>query len=316
MKEEKRKKNTENKQRKLSFKGLKKPCKEKVKGFFIDFAFLLLACGIGSFSLTAVLLPNGLTSGGLTGIVRMVQTVVPIDFSILYYGGSVIIFIIVIIFLGLREAKKILLLTVMYPAVLVIFEHLPFELLEEKDVILAAIFCGVFGGLCSGIVFWRGYAFCGSDAIAKVIRKKLLPSVPLSKIMLAVDGTIIICSAFMFGRNIALYALVTQVISSKMIDVVIFGFETKIVQLEIISNCADEIAEYIIKDIRRGVTEINVVGEYTKQTHRKLVCLCSPRESVLIRRFIAERDKRALVTVIHVDTVWGSGEGFHDIDQE
>ncbi len=295
---------------------LRKPSKEKVKGFFVDFAFLFLACAIGAFSLTAVLLPNGLTSGGLTGLVRMVQKLVPIDFSILYYGGSLIIFVLVIIFLGLKEAKKILLLTVMYPAVLMAFEYLPFELLEEKDVILAAIFCGIFSGLCSGIVFWRGYSFCGSDAIAKIIRKKFMPSVPLSKIMLAIDGTIIICSAFMFGRNIALYALVTQVISSKMIDVVLFGFETKIVQLEIISECVDEVAEYIMKDIGRGVTEINVVGEYTKNVHRKLLCLCSPRESVLIRRFVAERDRRALVTVIHVDTVWGSGEGFRDINQE
>ena len=134
--------------------------------------------------------------------------------------------------------------------------------------------------------------------------------------MLCVDATIIMCSAVIFGRNIALYALVTQVIASKMIDVVIYGFETKIVQLEIISKCSGDVAEYIMTELGRGVTSSTVTGEYTKKEKEKLTCLCSPRESVLIRRFLAERDRHALVTVIHVDTVWGSGEGFHDIEQE
>ena len=288
--------------------------KDKMKLFFTDLFFLLIACALGAYSVVAVLVPNGLTSGGLTGIVRILQRFIPLDFSIMFYGGSMIILLLVCLSMGFKEARKIALLAVLFPTVLFIFEQMPLLLLEEKDLILAAIFCGVFSGACSGIIFWRGYSFCGTDAIAKIIRKKWLPSVALSQILLFIDGAIIIGSAAIYGRNIALYALVTQVIFAKTVDYVMYGFETKIVKLEIITRHSAEITEYIMRQIDRGVTEVNVIGGYTKTTHKQLVTLCSPRESVLIKKFIAKTDKNAFVTVSHVGTVWGAGEGFRDID--
>lgn len=290
--------------------------KEHIKSVGIDMFFLIAACAIGAFSTIGVLLPNGLTSGGVTGLVRIVQQYVPLDFSILYYAGSIIILLLVLIFLGLKEFRKILLLTVMYPGIMFILEKLDLQLLQEKDVILAAVFCGVFSGICIGLVFWRGYSFSGTDAIAKILRKKLFPEYSLSKILLVIDGLIIIGSALIFGRNIALYALITQVIISKMVDVVIYGFETKIVQVNIITSKIEDISGYIMNDIGRGVSSEKIVGEYTKQSLTQLNVLCSPRESILIKRHIAKLDTKALVTVIPVETVWGRGEGFHDIDQE
>lgn len=290
--------------------------KGKIKQGVIDLFFLVAACCVGSFSTVGVMIPNGLTTGGMTGIVRIVQNFVPLDFSVLYYGGSFIILIVVAIFLGAKEVRKILTLTILYPAVLMVFERLNLQLLEEKDVILAAIFCGVFSGICVGTVFWRGYSFSGTDALAKIIKKKLFPQFSLSKILLAIDGCVIIVSAFIFGRNIALYALITQVIISRMVDIVIYGFETKIVQLQIITNEVEQVTDFIIHDISRGVSSRTIMGEYTKQPRTQLNCLCSPRESILIRRKVAELDAGAFVTVLPVETVWGAGQGFTDIDEE
>lgn len=165
------------------------------------------------------------------------------------------------------------------------------------------------------MVFSRGYSFGGTDTIAKIIQKKLLPHVSISKILLGVDACIIILSAVLFGRNIALYALITQVIVSKTVDFVMYGFENKVVQVEIITEKHDEIAGYILNDINRGVTNVTVTGEYTKTRKEKLITLCSPREGILIKQFVAKNDRNAFVTVIHVDTVWGNGAGFDDITQ-
>lgn len=295
---------------------MKKIQMEKVKEFAVDLLFLLAACAMGAFATVGVMIPNGLTSGGLTGIVRILQTYIPLDFSILFYGGSIVILIAVAIFLGFRELRKILLLTILYPAVLFIFEKLDFQLLEEKDVILAAVFCGVFSGVCAGLVFWRGYSFSGTDAIAKILKKKLFPQYSLSKLLLAIDGVIIVASAFVFGRNIALYALITQVIISRMVDIVIYGFEMKIVRLEIITSQSQAVSSYIMEEIGRGVSSSRVTGEYTKNQYTQLSVMCSPRESILIKRRTAELDKNALITVIPVETVWGVGKGFSNIEKE
>ena len=290
--------------------------KETVKEKLINFIFLLIACAVGAFATTAVMIPNGLTSGGLTGLVRILQNYVDINFSLAYYAGAFLILIVVLATLGIQEAKKVLAVTILYPAVMFVMELFDFQLLEEKDIILAAIFCGVFSGVCNGIVFWRGYAFCGTESIATILKKKLMPQVDLSKILLALDAAIIIVSAFIFGRNIALYALVTQFIASKMVDFIMYGFETKIVQVNILTTKPDETITFVMRDLNRGVSSRTAVGEFTGQSKKELVVLCSPRESMILKRFLASVDPAAFVTVLHVDTVWGSGKGFTEINKD
>ena len=289
---------------------------KKITNTAVDIIFLIIACMAGAFSTTAVMIPNGLTCGGLTGIVRILQSFVEINFSVMYYALAIIIWIVVILTLGFKEAKKILVVTILYPAVLFVFELFDFQLLEEKDLILAAIFCGVFSGVCNGLVFWRGYSFCGTESIAKLIKKKWLPQVDISKILLFLDCIIIVIAAFIYGRNIALYALFTQFIASKMVDLIMYGFETKIVQLQIITSKSDEISRYIMEEISRGVSSYDMVGEYTGAHRKQLAVLCSPRESILIKRKLAEVDPKAFVSVMQVNTVWGYGKGFTDIEDE
>ena len=287
-----------------------------VKRTIADMIFLILGCAIGAFSTTAVMIPNGLTCGGLTGIVRIVQNYISIDFSVLYYALAIVIWIVVILTLGFREGKKVLLVTLLYPAVLFVFEKLDFQLLEETDLLLAAIFCGIFAGACNGFVFWRGYSFCGTESIAKIVKKKWMPQVDISRILLVLDCGIIVISAFIFGRNIALYALVTQIIASKVVDFIMYGFETKIVQMQIITAKGKEVADYVMHEIRRGVSSYDIVGEYTGKHRKQLIILCSPRESMVIKKFLLETDPQAFVTILQVNTVWGEGKGFTDMGED
>ena len=287
-----------------------------VKRTIADMIFLILGCAIGAFSTTAVMIPNGLTCGGLTGIVRIVQNYISIDFSVLYYALAIVIWIVVILTLGFREGKKVLLVTLLYPAVLFVFEKLDFQLLEEKDLLLAAIFCGIFAGACNGFVFWRGYSFCGTESIAKIVKKKWMPQVDISRILLVLDCGIIVISAFIFGRNIALYALVTQIIASKVVDFIMYGFETKIVQMQIITAKGKEVADYAMHQILRGVSSYDIVGEYTGKHRKQLIILCSPRESMVIKKFLLETDPQAFVTILQVNTVWGEGKGFTDMGED
>ncbi|MDD4761339.1 MAG: YitT family protein [Bacteroidaceae bacterium] len=290
--------------------------KSDLKRFGIDLLFIVAGCSVSAVCIMGILIPNGLTSGGVTGIVRVIQEVFDVGFSIVYYAFALVILIFCAILLGLREARKIVMMSVIYPAVLFIFEHTEFSLLEEKDLFLAAIYCGVLFGISQGLIFTRGFSFGGTDTVAKIIQKKLLPHISISKILLVIDACIIIGSGFMFGRNIALYALITQVIFSKTVDIVMFGFESKLVQLEIITSKHDEVVEYILNDIKRGVTNLKVSGAYTKTAREKIVTICSPRDSMMIKKFVSKADKDAFVTVIQVGTVWGKGEGFADILEE
>ena len=290
--------------------------RENAKVFSLDMLFMLIACCICAFAVVAVMIPNGLTTGGVTGIIRILQKFVDIDFAVMFYIASGIILVLVAVFLGFREMRNILILSIMYPTVLAVFEQIDFSLLSEKDLILAAILCGVLMGVTSGIVFWRGYSFAGTDAISKILKRYFFPQISVSKLMLALDAVIILSSAIVYDRNIALYALVSQVITTRVIDMVLYGFETRIVQMEIITEKTDELKDYVINEIERGLSSIEVCGEYTGKTYRKFIVFCSPRESVLVRRFLAKNDPSAFVTLMRVDTVWGLGQGFKNINKE
>lgn len=291
--------------------------KKSIKDFLFDFLIIFIGCVSGGFSSIAIMIPNGLTSGGITGIARIIMNYCNISFSVLYYGLALIVLVLCFFVLGKKEARNIVLLTILYPSILFVMEHIPnLILLEDTDMTLASVYCGVFGGLSSGLVLSRGYSFGGTDTIAKMIKKKFLPQVDLSKILMVLDACIIIGSGLVYGRNIALYALITTVISTKVIEFVMFGLETKIVKVEIISSEYNEIADYIMSDLERGATIDTVVGAYTGAERKRLVVFCSPRESVKVKQFVAKLDTQAMVTTIHVDNIWGIGTGFKEIGKE
>ncbi len=290
--------------------------KKSLKDFSIDILLIFISSSLGAFATVAIMLPNGLTGGGLTGVVRILQRFLPFDFSVMYYVGALIILTLCVVTLGIKEAKKILLMSIMYPTVMVFFEQVNFRFLDEKDLFLAAVYCGIFQGICGGVAFSRGYSSGGSDTVAKIIQKKFLPYFSLSKILMTIDAIVIVASGLVYGRNIALYALITTVVVSKTIDFVLFGLETKIIQVEIISEKADEFSEFIMDEMDRGVTIEKIIGAYSGKERKKLLVLCSPREAIKIRQHVAKHDRRALVTLIHVDSVWGNGIGFNDFNSE
>lgn len=290
--------------------------KKGAEEFIMDFILIFIACLVGGFAIVSIMIPSGLSSGGLTGLSRILQQFIDVNFSTLYYIGAFIILGVCVVVMGMREAKKIMLMSIMYPTVLFMLEKMHFKLLDNSDPLLSAIYCGVCLGICNGIAFYRGYSSGGSDTVAKLIQRKLLMHVSLSKILMAIDAIIIVISGFVFGRNVALYALITTVIASKSTDYVLFGLETKIVQVEIITKEPQTIANYIMKDMYRGVSIEKIIGAYSGETKDKLIVLCSPREGIKLRQYVANIDDKALVTIIHMDGVWGNGAGFNNIDKE
>ena len=99
-------------------------------------------------------------------------------------------------------------------------------------------------------------------------------------------------------------------------DLVIFGVETKLVKMDIISSIPDEVADYVMNELSRGVSRQTIIGGYTGNEKIQLTVLCSPRESILIRRFLSDHDPSALAYVVQVGNAWGSGTGFDDIAKE
>lgn len=282
------------------------------KNKVLDFIFVVLGCMLVAFSITSILKPNGLISGGITGVSIIMEGVVRISYEYIYYSLSLLVLIAAYLTLGKREAIKIVTLSIAFPAILILFERMNFVFIEN-DRILASIYFGIICGIGTALILKRGFSQGGSDTIAKILHNKAFPFVSLSEILLCIDGVIIISSAVIYDKEIALYAIISQLICIKVVDTVLYGFSSKKVKVEIISENHEEIANYILSDIKRGISTYEIKGGYMNLVRLKIVTVCSPRESMLIKMFIASQDPDAFVNVIPVTSVWGKGLGFESL---
>ena len=278
-----------------------------------EIGLALLAVFIGSLGTVGIMIPNGLTFGGITGIARIIQKLTDWNYSLIYYALAFIVLIIVWVFLGFKEVRKIVLMSVSYPTIMLVLELQKVVLIESDDLFLVAVFCGVVLGISNGLTFKAGFSSGGTDSLAKVIKYRWLPHLGINDITFAINALIVLASAFVFGLQIALYAVIIIFISMRVGEAVMYGFSDKIVELDIIPGDADALADYIMNELGRGVSSIEVTGEYTGDKRKQLKILCSPRESFLIKRHLAKEDPKSFVSVISIKSVWGRGRGFSDI---
>lgn len=97
---------------------------------------------------------------------------------------------------------------------------------------------------------------------------------------------------------------------------VAFGFGTKKVEVKIISDRNVEIADYILHSLHIGVTSYEITGSYMNQQRTKLSTICSPKESMQIKEYVASVDSNAFVTIVPINFAWGSSNNFTGITEQ
>ena len=290
------------------------PKKEARKKTIINFLVLLFGAFSTAVATACLLIPNGLSVCGVTGLAVIIETLTGISYIYSYYFITAIIVILTLIIIGKKEVGKILFLAIVYPTFLGMLEILDIKIILD-DPLLAAIIYSLLSGFGSGLTYRLGFSFGGSDSLAKVIQVKLFPFLTLGNIMLVLDLIVLIALAFTLGINVALYILVIKLLFTKTIDYVAIGMGRTLYKHDIITSKPEEISNYIMTELGRGITRTSIIGEFTKEEKIQITCICSPKESFQIRKIISEFDKSAFVEVIPVYDVWGNGKKFRDLDE-
>ncbi|MGH4050847.1 MAG: YitT family protein [Clostridium sp.] len=175
----------------------------------------------------------------------------------------------------------------------------------DVDLLIASIFGGVFVGTGLGFVLRASASTGGTDLAANII-KVYLKNVPIAKIILVIDSTIVLIGAFVFGIEKAMYALISIYIVAKVIDNILEGINFS-KAVFIISDYSKEIAEVLMKDLNRGVTGIHATGMYTKGEKQVLFVVVGKDEIVPLQKMVKQIDSKAFITVADVREVLGEG---------
>lgn len=280
-----------------------------MKNFFSilkEYSILTFGTVIYVLAWTSFLIPNGIASGGGTGLCTIVyfasNETIPVSLS--FFVLNAILLIIGFMVLGKGFGFKTIYIIILSTLLFDIFPRLEWTVVFEEKFLVAVV-GGALEALGIGIVLMKGGSTGGTDIAAMVINK-YWPVSP-GKVYLYSDIFIIASILLVPGKTIEdmIYGYVVMITFSFMVDFVLLGQKSS-VQVLIFSSKYQEIADRILT-MNRGVTAIKSMGWYSKADSKVLLVIVRRYELHTLVSIIKSIDHSAFVSVSSASDVYGEG---------
>ena len=276
-------------------------------------SYTIIALGSLAFALAFdwFVAPNQIAMGGVTGLAQIVNALVPV----LPVGVLSILVNVPLFLAGWRLLGGRLLVSSLYAMAvssLAIDVIAWIHTFPPMDPILATLYGGAGMGVGLGLVFSQGATTGGTDIIGKLLKRRF-PWLPTGKLVMVPDMAVVVLAALVFGTvNAALYGLIQMYLLAKVMDGVLYGWDTSRVAY-IITDRWEETARGLL-DMERGVTLLQGRGAYTGAEKQVLLVAFKQKEIVPIKQMLRQIDPRAFFIVCDAHEVLG--EGFGDYQKE
>ena len=267
--------------------------------------FILIGAAIFSFGLVHYNIQNELAEGGFTGITLILLFAFNWDPALMNLVLNIPMFIIGWKLLGRLVFIYTVIGTVAVSIFIKIFMIYQIDFNMQDDMVLVALFAGLFIGVGLGIIFRYGGTTGGVDIIARLAHKYL--GWGMGKTMFLFDAFVILLSWLVYlNSRSMMYTLVAVFVGARVIDFVQEGAYAARGAL-IISSSHNEIATKISAEMNRGVTVLKGYGHFTKKDRQVLYCVVGRNEIVRLKNIIFSIDEQAFVSLIDVHEVLGEG---------
>lgn len=270
----------------------------KFKKEFSSFFIVTLGTLISAFALNWMIIPAGLLSGGVTGIAQLINEVLPLNVAAFYFILNVPILVVGYFYLGKRfvvySVYGVLLLTALLGII-------PVKQFFTDDLLLNAIFGGAISAFGSGIVLRSGGSQGGMDVISRAIATK--KDISVGKISLIINAIIVIISSFAFGYEIALFTILSMIVTMYVYDAVLNHVNR--VSVLVITDKTEDVSHIINERLVRGTTIWNAYGGYTHAEKSVIYCVITNSQLNYFRGIVKDADPQAFITVIETRSVFG-----------
>ena len=273
------------------------------KKLIINIFYFLLGLIIFSGAFTFFLLPHNLVFGGVSGLSIIFKKICGFDTSLFVLVVSLFLLLVSFITLGKKKTLGSILGSLLLPLFLAIMSYISSVIdYSNKDLLICAIFGGVFAGIGLGLVYKAGFTTGGTDIINQMFHKYL--KISLGKAMLVTDGIIVASSIFVFGFTRFMYAVMVLYIITVMTDRVILGV-SKSKAFYVVTDKTLEVKNYIIKTLGHGVTIFDASGGYSKENQKVIMCVIPTREYFRLKEGINKIDEESFFIVTDAYEVYG-----------
>ena len=286
--------------------------------------YVIITIGLLSYVLgwTLFLVPNNLIGGGVTGIASIVQYATGIKIGYTYFVVNVGLLIAALFVLGKGFGGKTvyaIILASLGMSVMqaVIPEDIVTILATDNGKLMSTIMGGILAGVGMGMTMSQGGSTGGTDIIALIVNK--YRNVSPGRMILFMDVAIILSSMLVPSYTsdgslmpwadkitTVVYGFILVVIVSTVLDLYLSGSRQS-VQLFILSQKFDQIADAITNDLHRGVTVLDGKGWYTKNDVKVVMVITRKTDLNVLLKYINAIDSNAFISVSSVTGVYGKG---------
>lgn len=286
----------------------------------IEWGIMTFGVALAAFTFSFFLNVNDIVIGGVSGIGVILKSKLGMDPANVMLIINTALLVLGFICLGKEFLVKNAFGSITYPLFVKLFDWLydvlkglndKFDLLVTAkggtaDYMLVIIFSSILMGAGLGYVMKYGGSTGGTETPQNILFKYF--HIPFSLSLYIIDGTVILLGFFLMKQDIntLLYEIVFLFANGFVMDAIIFsGFNKRAVY--IISNKTEEIKDELLNNFARGVTSFKVVGEFTKEDKKMLLCVLSSSEYYKIRDFIGKIDDKAFFFAVRASEVRGEG---------
>lgn len=272
------------------------------KTVLIDIFYTIIGSIIVGISYNLFLLPGQIAAGGISGLSTILNKLFNTDPAFIQFIFNLPIFIIGWFTLGKSFSLKTVIATFIVPLTIFLTSNLVAK--GTTDALLSSLYGGIVLGIGLGLVYRGNGSTGGTATLAQIVKK--YTGLSSGFCQLIVDAFVVIFSAFVFNFELALYALISIYVTSKVIDLVqLHAGDNKLVF--IITTKEQQVINLIHENIERGVTRVNAFGGYNREGKSLLFSVMEQKEAIYFKNIITREEPESFVIFINTSEIIGRG---------
>ena len=267
---------------------------------------LFIVAGVFSaaFGLKGFLLSSHFIDGGVTGVSMLLATGFGLPLSVL-----ILVINLPFVALGYNQlGRRFALRSALgIGGLALVLAVVPFPDVTH-DLLLTAVFGGVFIGAGIGLAM-RGGAVLDGTEIAALLVSRFLVLLKVSDLILILNVVIFGAAVLVLGTEPALYSMLTYFAAARVLEFVLNGIE-QYTGVTIVSEHSDAVRKVITEKLGRGVTMYQGKSGYGKRgelgVERDIVFTVVTRlELPALRAAVQEVDPKAFIVQYRIDDAQG-----------
>lgn len=268
-----------------------------------EYGIITLGVILVAVALEYFFIPNNLAAGGVSGLAVVISHYFPsLTVGALTLIMNIILFVIAFIVVGGDFGLKTIYASFGLSFLLWFMDAFVHPQALTTDLLISSVFGTVLTAIGLAMVFNVNASTGGTDILAKILNKYTNFNMGIS--LLCVDFIVTFLGAITFGIDKGFYALLSVLLNGPLIDKII-SFLNQKKEITIISDKNEEIAKFIMNELKSGCTAVEGSSLHNKQGKQIIYSVLGKKDLDKLKQFIESVDSEAFYTIGQIEEVQG-----------